>query len=178
MIYHALADLGRESLCLVRPDRPYICLGFSQEPAQELDLDFCARAGLNLFRREAGGGHGPPGPAPAFFPGGPAFGQPPGLPQPGGLLPPPSGPCGAGLSTDRDCRPFRANQRHRRGGPEDIRHRGRGNRGVCCFYRQHHPGFRHHPHGPGGQLAGREVPEAGEPAHGRGHQLLKNGTWP
>ncbi len=56
LIYHALADLGRESLCLVRPDRPYICLGFSQEPAQELDLDFCARAGLNLFRREAGGG--------------------------------------------------------------------------------------------------------------------------
>lgn len=56
LIYHALADLGRESLCLVRPDRPYLCLGFSQEPERELDLAYCREAGLPIFRREAGGG--------------------------------------------------------------------------------------------------------------------------
>ena len=56
VIYHALADLGREALCLVHPDRPFVCLGFSQEPERELDLDFCRSAGLPVFRREAGGG--------------------------------------------------------------------------------------------------------------------------
>ncbi len=56
LIYHALADLGREALCLVHPDRPYLCLGFSQEPERELDLGFCQEAGLPIFRREAGGG--------------------------------------------------------------------------------------------------------------------------
>ena len=56
LIYHALADLGREALCLVHPGRPYLCLGFSQEPERELDLGFCRQAGLPLFRREVGGG--------------------------------------------------------------------------------------------------------------------------
>jgi len=55
-IYHALAHLGREALCLVEPASPYVCLGFHQNAAKELDLDYIAREGIPLFRREVGGG--------------------------------------------------------------------------------------------------------------------------
>jgi lipoate-protein ligase A len=55
-IYHALAHLGREALCLVEPDSPYVCLGYHQDAAKELDLDFIARKGIPIFRREVGGG--------------------------------------------------------------------------------------------------------------------------
>jgi lipoate-protein ligase A len=55
-IYHALAHLGREGMCLVEPDSPYVCLGFHQDAAKELDLEFIDREGLPVFRREAGGG--------------------------------------------------------------------------------------------------------------------------
>lgn len=55
-IYHALAELGRPSLVLCRPETPYVSVGFSQNPAATLDLDYCRRAGLPVFRREVGGG--------------------------------------------------------------------------------------------------------------------------
>jgi lipoate-protein ligase A len=55
-IYHALAHLGREGLCLVEPASPYVCLGYHQDAAKELDLDYIAREGIPLFRREVGGG--------------------------------------------------------------------------------------------------------------------------
>ncbi|MGB7540170.1 MAG: lipoate protein ligase C-terminal domain-containing protein [Anaerolineales bacterium] len=55
-IYHALAHLGREALCLVEPASPYVCLGFHQDAAKELDLEYIAREGIPLFRREVGGG--------------------------------------------------------------------------------------------------------------------------
>ncbi|MCB2227720.1 MAG: lipoate--protein ligase family protein [Desulfarculaceae bacterium] len=56
LAYHALAHLGREGLVLCSPERPYLSVGYFQDPAQELDLDYCARAGLPVFRREVGGG--------------------------------------------------------------------------------------------------------------------------
>lgn len=56
LVYHALAELGREALVLCAPDRPYVCLGYHQDARLELDLDHCRAAGLPVFRREVGGG--------------------------------------------------------------------------------------------------------------------------
>jgi lipoate-protein ligase A len=56
LIYHALADLGRESLVLVSPASPYVCIGYHQDVAHEVDLDFCRTHNIPIFRREVGGG--------------------------------------------------------------------------------------------------------------------------
>jgi lipoate-protein ligase A len=56
LIYHALALLQREALCLVSPATPYVCIGFHQDVAEEVDLDFCRQNGFPVFRREVGGG--------------------------------------------------------------------------------------------------------------------------
>lgn len=56
LIYHALADQGREALSLVSPASPYVCLGYHQDLDQEIDLDFCQAHSLPVFRRELGGG--------------------------------------------------------------------------------------------------------------------------
>ncbi|MGD0172879.1 MAG: lipoate--protein ligase family protein [Anaerolineales bacterium] len=55
-IYHALAHLGREGMCLVEPGTPYVCLGFHQDAAKELDLEYIDHEGIPVFRREVGGG--------------------------------------------------------------------------------------------------------------------------
>lgn len=56
LIYHALAELGWEALCLVSPATPYVCIGFHQDAMQEVDVDYCRTNGIPLFRREVGGG--------------------------------------------------------------------------------------------------------------------------
>ena len=56
LMYHALAKLGRESLCLVSPATPYVCIGFHQDAEQEVDLEFCQAHNIPVFRREVGGG--------------------------------------------------------------------------------------------------------------------------
>jgi lipoate-protein ligase A len=56
LIYHALADLGREALSLVSPATPYVCIGFHQDVEQEVDLDFCKKNNIPVFRRNLGGG--------------------------------------------------------------------------------------------------------------------------
>ena len=56
LIYHALAAIGREGLSLVSPATPYVCIGFHQDAAQEVDLDFCKENGIPVFRRDLGGG--------------------------------------------------------------------------------------------------------------------------
>ena len=56
LAYHALAHLGREGLILCSPSRPYVSVGYFQDPVQELDLEYCSAAGLPVFRREVGGG--------------------------------------------------------------------------------------------------------------------------
>jgi lipoate-protein ligase A len=56
LIYHALAHMGEEALCLVSPSSPYVCIGFHQDVEQEVDLDFCRRNQIPVFRREVGGG--------------------------------------------------------------------------------------------------------------------------
>ena len=56
LIYHSLALLGREALCLVSPASPYVCIGYHQELEQEVDLEFCRDNDIPVFRREVGGG--------------------------------------------------------------------------------------------------------------------------
>jgi lipoate-protein ligase A len=56
LIYHALAELNREALCLVSPATPYVCIGFHQDAEQEVDLAYCAENNIPVFRREVGGG--------------------------------------------------------------------------------------------------------------------------
>jgi lipoate-protein ligase A len=56
LVYHSLALLGREALCLLSPESPYVCIGFHQDVEQEVDLDYCHQTGIPVFRREVGGG--------------------------------------------------------------------------------------------------------------------------
>ena len=56
LIYHALAYLGRESLVLVSPASPYVCVGYHQDADHEVDLAFCRANNIPVFRREVGGG--------------------------------------------------------------------------------------------------------------------------
>lgn len=56
LVYHALARLGREAICICSPISPYFCLGFHQDIDQEVDLAFCADNNIPVFRREVGGG--------------------------------------------------------------------------------------------------------------------------
>jgi len=56
LIYHALARLGHESLVLVSPASPYVCIGYHQDVTHEVDLTFCQANHIPVFRREVGGG--------------------------------------------------------------------------------------------------------------------------
>jgi lipoate-protein ligase A len=59
-IYHAVAyALGADSpdtIILVGPTAPYVCIGFHQELDKEVDVEYCRANGLPIFRREVGGG--------------------------------------------------------------------------------------------------------------------------
>ncbi len=56
LIFHALARMGVEALNIVWPDKPFISIGYFQDAGLEVDLDYCRREGLPVFRREVGGG--------------------------------------------------------------------------------------------------------------------------
>ncbi len=56
LIFHALARMGVEALNIVWPDKPFISIGYFQDAELEVDLDYCRREGLPVFRREIGGG--------------------------------------------------------------------------------------------------------------------------
>ena len=56
LLYHALAELGREALCLLSPSAPYVCIGFHQDASHEVDLEYCAARHIPVFRRDLGGG--------------------------------------------------------------------------------------------------------------------------
>jgi lipoate-protein ligase A len=59
-IYHAAARvMGPEdpdTIIVVSPAEPYVCIGYHQDPDQEVDLDYCTERGLPVIRREVGGG--------------------------------------------------------------------------------------------------------------------------
>jgi lipoate-protein ligase A len=49
-------DGSRDTVILVSPDRPYVCIGYHQELEKEVDLGYCHAHGLPVYRREVGGG--------------------------------------------------------------------------------------------------------------------------
>jgi lipoate---protein ligase len=53
---HAMTADSPDTIILVSPDRPYVCIGYHQDLEQEVDLDYCRDHGLPVYRREAGGG--------------------------------------------------------------------------------------------------------------------------
>jgi len=56
LLYHALPRLEREGLILLSPGTPYVCVGYHQDVAQEVDVAYCRENDIPIFRREVGGG--------------------------------------------------------------------------------------------------------------------------
>src|SRR5574342_1317308 len=59
-VYHAVGYAMKEdtpdTIILVSPNAPYVCIGYHQDIEKEVDLDYCARHHLPVYRREVGGG--------------------------------------------------------------------------------------------------------------------------
>ena len=59
-IYHAVAyaldEESPDTIILVAPTDPYVCIGFHQELDKEVDAEYCRAHGLPIYRREVGGG--------------------------------------------------------------------------------------------------------------------------
>lgn len=59
-IYHAITDCMQPDsdvvISLMRPSRPYVSIGYFQEAAREVELDFCEQRGMPVIRRHVGGG--------------------------------------------------------------------------------------------------------------------------
>jgi lipoate-protein ligase A len=55
-VAHAMTEATPDTIILVSPDRPYVCIGYHQDPEQEVDLAYCAAHDLPVYRREVGGG--------------------------------------------------------------------------------------------------------------------------
>ena len=59
-IYHGLAYAltpdTPDTILLVGPTDPYVCIGYHQELVKEVDVDFCREHNLPIYRREVGGG--------------------------------------------------------------------------------------------------------------------------
>lgn len=59
-IYHGLAYARTgetpDTIVLLTPAEPYVCIGFHQDLEAEIDLSFCEEQSLPILRRETGGG--------------------------------------------------------------------------------------------------------------------------
>ena len=59
-VYHAVAyamkDDTPNTIIMVAPNAPYVCIGYHQDMQKEVDLEYCAEHGLPVYRREVGGG--------------------------------------------------------------------------------------------------------------------------
>jgi lipoate-protein ligase A len=59
-VYHAVAYAMEErtpdTILLVTSFQPYVSIGYHQDATKEVDLEYCAQAGLPVIRREVGGG--------------------------------------------------------------------------------------------------------------------------
>ena len=60
VIYHAVASAMTaqtdDTLTLMNPATPYVCVGFHQEVEKEVDVAYCQEYGLPITRRQVGGG--------------------------------------------------------------------------------------------------------------------------
>jgi len=55
-VAHAMAPTDPDTIILVSPSNPYVCIGYHQDIEREVDLPYCKAKGLPVFRREVGGG--------------------------------------------------------------------------------------------------------------------------
>jgi lipoate---protein ligase len=59
-IYHGLGYAQQSNtpntIVLVTPETPYMCIGFFQDTENELDINYCKKNQLPIIRRETGGG--------------------------------------------------------------------------------------------------------------------------
>jgi len=59
-VYHAVAynltEDDPDTIILVSPNKPYVCIGRHQNLEQEVDVAYCQQMGLPVYRREVGGG--------------------------------------------------------------------------------------------------------------------------
>jgi len=59
-IYHGVAYAMKpetpDTIILVGPTDPYVCIGYHQELEKEVDVDYCRERDLPIYRREVGGG--------------------------------------------------------------------------------------------------------------------------
>ncbi len=53
---HAMTADAPDTIILVAPEQPYVCIGYHQDLEREVDLDTCRSHGLPVARREVGGG--------------------------------------------------------------------------------------------------------------------------
>jgi lipoate-protein ligase A len=56
LVFHAMAHLGREALIIVSPAETLVSVGYFQDAAEVVDLDYCNEADIPVMRREIGGG--------------------------------------------------------------------------------------------------------------------------
>ena len=56
LIFHTLARMGIEAIDIVWPQTPFISIGYFQDAKKEVDIEYCKKAELPIFRREVGGG--------------------------------------------------------------------------------------------------------------------------
>ena len=55
-VAYALRDEHPDVITLTRPTDPFVSIGHHQDARTEVDLDYCAEAGIPVYRREVGGG--------------------------------------------------------------------------------------------------------------------------
>ncbi len=53
---YAMTETTPDTIILAVPDGPYVCIGYHQDPEQEVDLTYCRANELPVYRREVGGG--------------------------------------------------------------------------------------------------------------------------
>jgi len=56
LVFHALARMGFEGLVIVSPQNPLVSMGYFQDAAKEVDIDYCRKISIPVMRREVGGG--------------------------------------------------------------------------------------------------------------------------
>jgi len=55
-IAYAMEEGSPNTITLMSPDEPYVCIGYHQELEKEIDIDYCRSQNIPLMRREVGGG--------------------------------------------------------------------------------------------------------------------------
>lgn len=55
-VAHAMTQQTADTIILVSPSHPYVCIGYHQELEKEVDREYCRTHALPVYRREVGGG--------------------------------------------------------------------------------------------------------------------------